>query len=217
MKTTTHTLASIVGIAGVFGGFAGIASAVIVQLPNQSGAIVSDASTGQSIADDFIVGSGGASLDTLTWWGGYLSGNVPGNDSFTVRIHGDAGGLPDGLPAFVDMSGIAGARTATGGSLFGVAEYQYTFDFGGLNLGAGTYWLEIFNDAAQSGERWSWETGNLDPINGRARSAGAFQNPGVNWFSNGPELAFSFKTVPAPGSLALLGLAGCASTQRRRR
>lgn len=215
MKNTTHTLAAIVGIAGVLGVFAGSASAVIVQAPNGGSMIFSDVGTGQSLADNFIVGSGGTSLDILSWYGGYFPGNVVVNDSFTIRIHGDAGGIPDGGAAFFDLSGVAAdTRTDTGVNIFGSDEYVYTLDLGGLSLGAGTYWLEIFND---TGANWAWEGGNLDTVNGRARSAAAFQNPGTNWFGSSPELAFSFTAVPAPGSLALLGLAGCASAQRRRR
>jgi MYXO-CTERM domain-containing protein len=191
---------------------------IISQAPNQVNGIVSDTTSQASVADDFIVGAGGASLGVLTWYGVYSPSNVAVNDLFSIRIHGDAAGLPDGGAGFLSLSGLAAdTRADTGIDIGSVDEYRYTYDLGGLNLGGGTYWIEIFNDTAQNIDSWFWETGDLDAVNGRSGSARALQTPGVNWDLFGAfDMAFTIEAVPAPGALALLGLAGCAGLRRRR-
>jgi MYXO-CTERM domain-containing protein len=190
---------------------------IISQAPNQAGFTYSDTNHPLSVADDFIVGSGGASLGVLTWYGGY-DGNVAGNDLFSIRIHGDAAGLPDGGAGFLNLSGLAAVtRADTGTDLGTLDEYRYTYDLGGLNLGSGTYWLEIFNDTdPQNSDLWGRTVGDLDAVNGRDGAALAGETPGVNWFPDSPNYAFTIEAVPAPGALALLGLAGCAGVRRRR-
>jgi MYXO-CTERM domain-containing protein len=203
-------------VAGLF--VSTSSASIISQAPNQSNFAVSDVDLSRSFADDFIVDAGGESLGVLTWYGGYGSNSATVNDLFSIRIHGDAAGLPDGGAVFFDLSGLAAdTKVDTGTDVGSVDEYRYTYDLGGLNLGVGTYWIEIFNDTRATGDRWLWESGDLDAVNGRFDSAVAFENPGVVWeHSGGFDFAFTIEAVPAPGALALLGLAGCAGVRRRR-
>jgi MYXO-CTERM domain-containing protein len=193
-------------------------ASIISQAPNQISGAISDVRNASSFADDFIVDAGGESLGVLTWYGGYITNSATVNDLFSIRIHGDAAGLPDGGAGFFDLSGLAAdTKVDTGTDVGGADEYRYTYDLGGLNLGTGTYWIEIFNDTSATGDLWFWETGDLDAVNGRFDSAFALENPGVTWgHSRGLDLAFTIDAVPAPGALALLGLAGCAGVRRRR-
>jgi hypothetical protein len=197
---------------------AGTSSAqiIIMQAPNQVNGLFADTTFPQSMADDFVLG-GDASLGMLTWYGGYFPSNTTVPDDFAIRIHGDSGGLPDGGAAFLNLGGVTpDSRTDTGIDLFGVDEYMYTFDLGGVNLGAGVYWLEIYNNTSQNDDNWFWETGDLDPVGGRADAAFAVETPGVNWLSTPGDQAFTIEVVPAPASLALLGLAIFCGVRRRR-
>ena len=51
------------------------ADIVISQAPNQFDAYFSDPSIPQSLADNFVIGAGGDSLGTLTWYGIYAFAN----------------------------------------------------------------------------------------------------------------------------------------------
>lgn len=194
------------------------AQTLISQAPNGVNGFFSDETLPQSMADDFIIGAGGANLGILTWYGAYFPSNTIVPDQFNIRIHADTGGLPDGGAAFLNLSNVAAdTRAISGGPLFGVDEYVYTINLGGLHLDAGTYWLEIFNNTSQNTDNWFWETGDLDAVNGRFGDAFALETPGVGWLSNPSDNAFSIQAaVPAPGTFALLGLAGIASVRRRR-
>ena len=100
----------------------------LVQLPNQVGGFFSDAACDscqggvQVLAENFDWGS------DVCWvglWGGYLPGNAPPQDSFTVVFHDDAGGVPG--PVVASYSGISPYRSATGRAVLGVEEYSYSF------------------------------------------------------------------------------------------
>ena len=76
----------------------------------------------------------------------------------------------------------------------------------GMDLGAGTYTVSMQDSY---GDGWAWEShvGGLT-VSGDA-SGGAS-------FPSGSAVSFEFTVVPAPGAMALLGLAGLASRRRRR-
>jgi MYXO-CTERM domain-containing protein len=191
---------------------------IISQAPNQINGYFSDPTFPQSIADDFVIGAGGADLGVLTWYGGYFPSNIVVPDQFNIRIHGDFVGLPDGSASFLNLVNVAAdTRTDTGVDEFGVDEYVYTLDLGGVHLDSGTYWIEIFNDTTQNSDNWFWETGDLDTTQGRLNNAFAVEAPGVTWIVNPGEMAFTIEAaVPTPGALAVLGLAGLATGRRRR-
>ena len=209
-----------IGAVGLGAGmFVNTAAAQIVsQAPNGVNGFFADTTFSQSMADNFSAGGGGASLGLLTWYGGYFPSNTIVADDFAIRIHGDAGGLPDGSASFLNLSNVTpDSRTDTGTDLFGVDEFVYTFDLGGVNLGAGTYWIEIYNNTIQNPNGyWFWQTG--DPGTGTlANAAFALQTPGEVWgVQSDVEMAFTIVEVPAPASLALLGLAGACGARRRR-
>ncbi len=222
MKLNSGKIKLIAGLfALVVASIGNTASADISQGPNQANGFFSDVTFPQSIADNFVVTAGGPLNYSLSWWGGYFPSNTAVSDSFAIRIHGDLAGLPDSSAAFLNLSGVtADLRVDTGVNLFGVDEYMYTLNLGALNLAPGTYWLEIFNDTSQNGDNWFWETGNLDNVNGIANDAFSQTTPGVVWFANGAEQAFTLTTSPIPepslaGTILLLGLGFIANRRRK--
>ena len=199
-------------------------ASIISQAPNQNNGYLSDPGFPQSMADSFVIGREGLPWELLTWYGIYFDTNSPtAVDNFTINIFSDDLGIPGNSTQFT-VSGVDGNRVDTGLDTSFSDEYQYTFDLGGLNLAAGTYWIEIYNSAVNpSGDFWYWSTADLDLVNGIAGSAFASQAPGVNWINfSGADLAFSIDsftspTIPEPTSLMIFGsIAGIGLMVRRR-
>ena len=181
--------------AGLAAGlFVSTSSAQLVSQPaNGVNGYFSDLTFPQAIADDFIIGAGGADLGVITWYGGYFPNNLVVPDRFHIRIHGESGGLPSGS-LYLDLPSVAAdSKMFTGTVIFGVDEYRYSFNLNGLHLNAGTYWLEIVNDTTQNADNWFWETGDLDATHGRLNEVFALEAPGVNWLANGADQAFSIE------------------------
>ncbi len=74
---------------------------------------------------------------------------------------------------------------------------------GTMDLAAGDYNVQM-QDAYSDGWAWGSFVGSLAIGSGSAT------------FASGASASFSFTVVPAPGALALLGLAGIAGTRRRK-
>ncbi len=74
---------------------------------------------------------------------------------------------------------------------------------GTLDLANGTYYVAM-QDAWGDGWAWNSFVGGLSIGSGSAS------------FPSGSSASFSFTVVPAPGAMALLGLAGLAARRRRR-
>jgi uncharacterized repeat protein (TIGR01451 family) len=55
-----------------------------------------------------------------------------------------------------------------------------------LELDAGTYWVEVFNDTTGSTDSYFWETGTQDATNGIFNDSFALQAPGVTWLTGNP-------------------------------
>jgi hypothetical protein len=171
-------------------------ASTLSQPPNQSNGVFADAGcsicTGgeQSVADDFIVSTGGAGFDLkqILFWGGYYSTDTPpATDDFDVLIHSDNSGVPGTV--ICSETGITTApRTATGQSLFGVSEYIITIDLASTcTLADGTYWIEIYNDTGSVDDDFFWEVGDLDGTNGIAGSLNATETPGITWTAGPPD------------------------------
>lgn len=79
--------------------------------------------------------------------------------------------------------------------------------------GANTYWLALHmgQNFASNGLFWSTQAANGTATG--LESDGSFGGP---WNTNGTEHYFELTGIPAPGALALLGLAGLTARRRRR-
>lgn len=105
--------------------------------------------------------------------------------------------------------------------------HNLEFDFGGALLTAGSYWLTAYVERPlASGGQWFWNTSTV--MNGNEsyfyNPAGGFglgvePIPGSIPFGEAADLAFSIhgNSVPTPGVLALLGVAGLVARSRRRK
>ena len=106
----------------------------------------------------------------------------------------------------VFLPGTSGAVFAPGSTSSGAIFYETTFT---LDLAAGDYTVAMQDTW---GDGWNWNgiqggitvSGNLD-----GASSANFS------FLSGSSAGGSFTVVPAPGALALLGLAGVAGRRRR--
>jgi hypothetical protein len=63
---------------------------------------------------------------------------------------------------------------------------------GKLEIGAGTYWIELFNDTSGSLKSWFWEADNQDPLYGIAGQAHTSNmHPLESWWLHGStDMAF---------------------------
>jgi hypothetical protein len=183
------------------------------QQPNQNGLLWADSSgdnPDQRMADAFDV-SADTSITGICFWGAYVFDNVAVADNFTINFYADDSGAVGDL---VHTSTLANeTRTDTGVDIFGrFDEYKYDADLTDkFSAATGNYWVSVTNDTGggATGQSWAWESG-LGP--GSAAFSG---DGGATWFGLGDEsMAFQIKT-PAPGALALLGIAGFAARRRR--
>lgn len=88
--------------------------------------------------------------------------------------------------------------------------YDVTFT---MDLAAGDYDV-VMNDSYGDGWQWNSYIGGLY-VSGSAVSGGSAGASFPSSAGNGP-VSWSFTVIPAPGAMALLGLAGLAGRRRRR-
>jgi uncharacterized repeat protein (TIGR01451 family) len=160
------------------------------QAPNQTNGLFADADCGlcgtgqQSIADNFIL-TDTYTIEEIIIWSGYFPGNSQPVDDIDVIFHANAGTLPGA--AVSTETNVPATRVQTGVILFGVNEWMTTLTLANpVELTAGTWWVEIFNNTAGNADNYFWEVGNLDPVHGILNDSFAFQTPGVTWNTGNP-------------------------------
>ena len=170
----------------------------IVQPPNQANGIFSDihcemCGTGmQFLAEQFIL-DGDETVQGVKWWGGYYPGDVEINPScLEIIIYADDDPLNQPGSELYRWSCVNAPKVQTGLMLFGVHEWEHTYMFPTPPaLGAGTYWIEIYEDTTGSDESYFWEVGDLDPANGIIGQAYSFTMPETPWdFDAATDMAF---------------------------
>jgi hypothetical protein len=163
---------------------------------------ISNAPATQAASEFTLAGS--ATLNQLSWWGGYNQlGAASAGDSFQMNIYSASGGTVGSLVASVNLGNAGGASTAR--SIVTTPEYAYNASFASSALGSGTYFLGLQRSGASG--MWGWETSNAT-----AQSLMAYQDSAGAWFYNsGVSLAFSLggTLLPVPeASTALMWMVG---------
>ena len=132
----------------------------------------------------------------------------------------------DGLPPN-DYDPSVDGMAVTGNMAVGPNGVELTTGLGGgLTLEAGEYWIGLTPDIDFGVFGQEFHQGTADfAKNTAARNPGGGFGLGTDWFEAGPAfggidwgmaITITGKNVPAPGALALLGLAGLVGARRRR-
>lgn len=201
----------ILALAGLVGG----ASAQVV-FENPWDPNASDAGAfsqgNQLVAGEFDLASG-ATVALASWHGTMFSADpLDTGDTwnFDVVFWSNSGGQPG---AEISRQSVVADVTDTGLNIAGERVYEFEASFTGVTLsGSTTYFFSVENTGTQNTFRWN--------IGTDAAYSGWFTNDsGGSWNDLGPDnrepLNFRL-SVPAPASMALLGLGGLAAFRRRR-
>lgn len=169
----------------------------------------------RALMDDFEVPAGGwnvTDFHSLMLWN---SGGVGLGWDFYLEFRPDVGGQPDPNPGIVTTGHIYG-EAATGRSWFARAEVETTLEFDPVVLDPGTYWWYGYVVGPENAFMMIRADVNLNEAWVDYSDLGGFQS-GTSQFGAPADLAWQVTgtVVPAPGALALLGLAGLARRRRR--
>jgi hypothetical protein len=167
----------------------------------------------RALLDDFQVTGGDW---TITDFHCFMLWNTmqPGSGwDFYLEFRPDVGGQPSSNPGAV-TTGHVYIETATGRTWFSRPESEMKLQFDPITLSPGTYWFYGFVVGPENCFMMARSTITLSPCWLDYADYGGLQ-PGINVFGVDYDLAFQITGVPAPGALALLGLAGLARRRRR--
>jgi MYXO-CTERM domain-containing protein len=198
--------------------------------PNAAGSNVRNIAPGQNfrIADDFNVGAGGWTVNSVVAFG-YETGatGAPTWSGANMNIWDgapNAGGTIVATSTAFTLESTGIFRVFNGAANLGNtarAIWGISFDFGSLDLAAGNYWMDWQVEGGASGWANYVMDVNPDDVNNPiTRTGNALQmfNADGDWqFPGGPlEVPFLVRGIPAPGAVSLIGLAGLAAVRRRR-
>ena len=116
--------------------------------PSKSGGVLSDNDGDVRFADDCVFAAAEV-FNGIRFWGFYSPTDTPPlNDVFTAVFYGNAAGLPDGGNVLAARVIGNPGRTDTDDDLDGapVDIYVYEAQFPQISLGAGQYWVSIYNN-----------------------------------------------------------------------
>ena len=92
----------------------------------------------------------------LRFWGFYENFDGMVADNFTVRIYGDAAGLPAGMPLQTIIAGEADLKIAASSPANDPA-FEYEIHFGApIAFGGGQFWISIQNDTSNTDADTTW-------------------------------------------------------------
>ena len=167
--------------------------------------------------DNFTLGAGGL-VGGVTWWGfseNYVWPDLTNFSGWEVTFYEDAGGLPGNVlySEYFDKAATNPTDTGYVGSN-GAALYSHEVSLGSaVDFTGGTqYWISIGADMVSTAlDGWGWQKSeSVDNLGGN------FYYPDGFWTQSSDfDVTFSLIEIPAPGALALLGVAGLMRRRRR--
>ena len=193
-------------------------------------------------ADDFMLGHSGQgdgswNITDVHWSGVYFGPGFPGQSpiaSFNIIFWADVGGIPDGggqpdgslnygvALANYNIVGNANETLDPGGD--GINQFNYSVDLPVPFVAAPntSYWVEV-QPVFDFPPQWAFQRTFSQDFGAPAQQG--FFGLGIPFWvevgGGGDPMDLSFSPtgtpVPAPGALALLGVAGLAGMRRRRR
>ncbi len=149
-------------------------------------------------------------------WNGY--GGSAGIEGFSVNIYMSAEDAGNSLTGFISIYLPNGTEPGVVyDSSWGGEGEHVTLDLNGFTLDAGTYYIGVtaHNSYASNGQTGIMAS-NLGGFNAyQANPSGAFGFGPTQNTGNNAAYSMTGTAIPAPGALALLGLAGLATRRRR--
>ncbi|HZW08391.1 MAG TPA: PEP-CTERM sorting domain-containing protein [Phycisphaerales bacterium] len=161
-------------------------------------------------ANSFVAPAGDTTISDLGMW---LNAQGTGGSSIRFEVWGDTGGSGPDAGNVISSTGSLAAFANSG-----LTYYEASASSGNLVPG-NTYWFAA-TVVGESGP-------GFYNVGGHTQNSQHSDN-GTFWFSNDPsgsffdgqnftpEMAFTVRLVPAPASMALLGLGGLVAARRRR-
>jgi len=171
------------------------------------------------VLDDFTLDST-TDLNSISaviaGWNGYAG--TDGIMGYSVNIYMSAEDAGNNLDGFVSLYLDNGVNPGVSYDDTWLGDGAHvTLDLNGVTLDAGTYYISVvahneFGSNGQTGVMNS-NLGNFDAW--QANPGGGFGFGGLQQTGNNAAYSMTGTAIPAPGALALLGMAGLATRRRR--
>ena len=208
----------IIGIITVAGIAAGASAQVWQQLPDYNGCLgcgfFSDAVPGQywsqRIADNFNLG-GSKTINRVVWWGMseyFIYPNLTNFSAWTIEFYDSS--FQQIASQMINKGNITITQDA---NIFG-DYWVYKFDVMISPVSVDNGWISIgSHNISPNDDGFAWHFG----LSGDGTIAADFFNGnGYQQFPGAGDVAFALYEIPAPGTLALVGLGGLVAARRRR-
>ncbi len=195
------------------------AAEVLVSQPFKNGGPSYLSDLGGAVNADSFNLSGSANVSAIAWWGTHVDDQQLGG--FSVR-------LAETLDALLDNSSALGGSVSRGDDAVGEDDelspdgprklHRFQLDLTApLGSLGGNYYLAIGNETVE----WFWATGTEGDLKSFYLDTGNPNLPAAWAEDDTTDMSFEVigerQTVPEPGILALLGLAGIGGLLARRR